>query len=238
MTKIKSAIKLYSTEDSTMRLVRAFEENVVHQGHQSLVKEARKFAEELGFTLDLSFPHPKCRDNTDGADVPRDQEAPQKGCNWATENWSQGKEMTRKPPRSEMGGGPAEPAGCFAWLKNWDMAPTYTFAGMLELYEQLTPTKVYHARKTQTNHPNDILCRLCGKTVESIPHVLASCSALAQNKYLELHNAALKVLFWEMLRELQLSDTVPPWYSQVVPKPLCESPEAQARYVRRPRLAG
>ena len=73
MTKNKSAIKLYSTEDSAMRLVRAFEENAVHQGHQSLVKEARKFAEELGFILDLRFPYPKCRDNTDGADVPRDK---------------------------------------------------------------------------------------------------------------------------------------------------------------------
>ena len=30
-----------------------------------------------------------------------------------------------------------------------------------------------------------------------------------------------------MLRELQLSDTVPPWYSSVVPKPIYESPEAQ-----------
>ena len=40
---------------------------------------------------------------------------------------------------------------------------------------------------------------------------MASCSALAQNNYLARHNAALKVLFWEMLRELQLSDTVPPW---------------------------
>ena len=68
---------------------------------------------------------------------------------------------------------------------------------MLELYEQLTPIKVYHARKTQTNHPNDTLCRLCGKTAESIPHVLGSCSAFAQNKYLARHNAALKVLFWK-----------------------------------------
>ena len=50
-----------------MRLVRVFE------GHQSLIKEARKFAEELGFTLNLSFPHPKCRDNIYGADVPRDK---------------------------------------------------------------------------------------------------------------------------------------------------------------------
>ena len=61
MTKIKSAIKLYSNEDSTMSLLRAFEENAAPQGHQSLVKEA---------TLDLSFPRPKCRDNTDRADVP------------------------------------------------------------------------------------------------------------------------------------------------------------------------
>ena len=99
---------------------------------------------------------------------------------------------------------------------------------MLELYEQLTPTKVYYARKTQTNHPNDTLCRLCGKTAESIPHVLASSSALAQNRYPARHNAALKVLCWEMLRELQLSDTVPPWYSPAVPKPIYESPEAQA----------
>ena len=56
-----------------MRMVRAFEENAIHQGHQSIVKEAREFAEELGLTLDLSFPHPKCRDYTDVADVPRDK---------------------------------------------------------------------------------------------------------------------------------------------------------------------
>ena len=51
ITKIKSVIKLYGNEDPTMRLVRAFEENAIHQGHQSLVKEAREFAEELGFPL-------------------------------------------------------------------------------------------------------------------------------------------------------------------------------------------
>ena len=73
-TKIKSAIKLYSNDDSTiMSLVRAFEENAAHHGDQPLVKEAKTFAEELGITLDLSFPYPKCRDNTDGADVPRDK---------------------------------------------------------------------------------------------------------------------------------------------------------------------
>ena len=73
MTKIKSAIKLYSNDDSTMSLVQAFEENAEHQGGHSLVKEAGTFVEELGITLDLSHLHPKCRDDTDGADVPRDK---------------------------------------------------------------------------------------------------------------------------------------------------------------------
>ena len=73
MTKIKSAIKLCSNDDSTVSLLRAFEKNAADQGHQSLVKEAKTFAEELGIALDESFPHPKCRDNTDGADVHRNK---------------------------------------------------------------------------------------------------------------------------------------------------------------------
>ena len=123
---------------------------------------------------------------------------------WCTQRWEDGQLNQR---------------GCFAWLKNCDIAPTHTIVGILKLYEQLTPTKVYHTRKTYTNQPNDTLSRLCGKTAESIPHMLGSCSALAQNKYLARHNAVLKVLFWEMLRELQLSDTVPLWYSLVIRKP-------------------
>ena len=58
--------------------------------------------------------------------------------------------------------------------------------------------------------------------------VLAGCSALAQSKYLERHNAALKVLFFEMARDLRLIDSVPPWYSCAVPKPVYESSEALA----------
>ena len=50
---------------------------------------------------------------------------------------------------------------------------------------------------------------------------------LAQNECLNRHTAALKELFWEMLRELWLYDTVPPWYSPVHPKSIYESPEAQ-----------
>ena len=58
--------------------------------------------------------------------------------------------------------------------------------------------------------------------------MLASCSALAQSKYLERYHAALKVLFFEMTRDLRLIDSVPPWYSCAVLKPVYESSEAFA----------
>ena len=134
MTKIKTAIKLYSDEDSTMSLVRAFEENAAHQGHQLLVKEARKFAEELGITLDLSFPHPKCRDNTDGVDVPRDKikshlkkAALERRKTEVKEKRWQGKFLTARWEDDQL-----NQRGCFAWLKNWDTAR------MLDIYEQVT----------------------------------------------------------------------------------------------------
>ena len=33
--------------------------------------------------------------------------------------------------------------GCFVWLTSWKDAPTHTIPGMMELYEQLTRTKLY-----------------------------------------------------------------------------------------------
>ena len=41
-------------------------------------------------------------------------------------------------------------SGCFAWLRDWTCAPTPTIAGVMELHEQLTPTKLYAVHKTGT----------------------------------------------------------------------------------------
>ena len=71
----------------------------------------------------------------------------------------------------------------------------------MELYGQLTPTIVYSAYKTRTSALNDVTCRLSGKSSKILTHVLAGCSSLVQTKYLERHNAALKVLFFEMRRQ-------------------------------------
>ena len=57
---------------------------------------------------------------------------------------------------------------------------------------------------------------------------MAGCTALAQNKYVTRHNAALKILFFEILQDLGLVDSVPPRYPPLKPKPVYEANNAQA----------
>ncbi|CAH3187709.1 unnamed protein product [Porites evermanni] len=49
--------------------------------------------------------------------------------------------------------------------------------------------------KSFTNNFTDEKCRLCGDSLENVQHILSSCSALAQTKYLQRHNNAFKKLF-------------------------------------------
>ena len=74
----------------------------------------------------------------------------------------------------------------------------------------------------------DEKCRLCGDSLENVQHILSGCSALAQTKYLQRHNNAFKILFFEVLRSLDLITKVEPWFSQVTPKPLYENEHATA----------
>ena len=50
-------------------------------------------------------------------------------------------------------------------------------------------------------------------------HVISGCGALARTKYMQRHNAALEILFFEFLKDLDLIQSIPPWYSPVSPKP-------------------
>ena len=69
-----------------------------------------------------------------------------------------------------------------------------------------------------------------GKFSEILTYLLVRCSGLAQIKYLERHEAALKVLFFELPRKQKLGDTVPPCFKNVDPKSLYKSPEADAYF--------
>ena len=61
------------------------------------------------------------------------------------------------------------------------------------------------------------------KAQESVANVLPGCSALAQTKDLYRHNAALKILHFELLRNHKLIESVSPWYSPTHLKPMYEN---------------
>ena len=195
VTKIKAAVRLYENKDPAMEMVREFEERTESLGHSSLVKDAAKFAEDLGVNLHLTHPDPVCAMSNGGIIpsyrirevlkecVEKKLEKEVRGLEW------QGKLLTER--KSDLQLCKNE---CFSWLNKWRSCPSHTIAGVFELYEQLLPTKLYSSKKTHTSCPGDVKCRLCGHVQESVPHILAGCSALAQNKYLVRHNMALKVL--------------------------------------------
>ena len=80
---------------------------------------------------------------------------------------------------------------CFDWLNKWKSCPTHVIAGTYELYEQRLNTRIYQPR-VQTDSA----------------HILVGCSAFAQSKYLHRHNSVLKIMFFEMLHDLELVDSV------------------------------
>ena len=136
----------------------------------------------------------------------------------AGQNW-QGKLIASRWHDAEQGN------GCFGWISRWRTCPTNVIAGVYEIYEQLVLTRVYYSKKTRTGPEIEIMCRLYGMAAESVGHVLAGCSA--QSKYLQRHNAVLKIPFFEILYMLDLIDSVLPWYSPTEPKPVYENDRAQ-----------
>ena len=55
-TKIKSAVRLCCNEEPAIQMVREFEERAEEMGRRSMVKDAFRFAEELGIEPNLEHP--------------------------------------------------------------------------------------------------------------------------------------------------------------------------------------
>ena len=64
------------------------------------------------------------------------------------------------------------------------------------------------------------------KDAESVPRVLSGCGALAQSKYKTRHDAALKVLFFELLCDL--IESAPSWCSPETQTPEYKNDRASA----------
>ena len=206
-----------------------FDEKASERGHQSFAKDAVTFARELDLELNLTYPQSLCS-KVGGDEIPKKQvkEALKKSVvsklksEVEDQKW-EGKLLASRWKDED------QDKKCFEWMNNWRTAPTHVITGVQDLYQQLLPTKLYTGKKIKTTNHQDYTCRMCGKGQESVAHVLAGCSAIAQTKYVERHNSVLRILFFEILTKYNLlprEEYV--WYKRISPKPVYENEELKA----------
>ena len=140
MTKVKTSIKLYTNRDSTMELVRQFDEKCERNGRRSIVKDAKKYAEEMGLELSLS---PGAVGTTTESNEDISSEKVGKVMQYSMnakrmdtikdQKW-QGKLIQTRWIDTDL-------VDCFSCLYRWQLAPTNTLAGLFEQYQQLVSTK-------------------------------------------------------------------------------------------------
>ena len=188
-----------------------------------------KYAEEFGLQLKLQYPDPACV-TEEGEVIPgeklkghlRKEKELRLKEDVGAQKW-QGKLGTAREGDDEL-----SIERCSWWLSKWRTCTTHTVAVMFELYEQLLPTRLYAIHKTRVSPSSNPSCRLCGAVPESMAHILSACPALAQTKYVARHDTVLKILFFEILFDLGLIDSVPPSYSLIKRQPVYETAEVQA----------
>ena len=150
--KIKAAMKLYHNPDPSMEAVRLFEEKSVRGGQHSVIKDASRYAEELGPHLRLEYPEPMCiTDDSKEVSGKKVKGCIAKACQeevrdkMKEEKW-QGKIISNRWEDVRL-----EQGDCFAWLSCWKAALTHVVVGIQELYQKLLPTKVFYHRKVRTS---------------------------------------------------------------------------------------
>ena len=166
-TKIKAAVKLYCNADPTMAAVRSFEELAVQNGRHSIIKDAKKYAEELDLQLRLNFPNPVAVADGKEVEAKKVKQAIYKARQQEIQSTVSEERWQGKLIKNRWDDEKVKLEECFAWLSSWKNAPTHTIAGVQELYQQLLPTKVYYNRKTKSQF-TDEKCRLCGDSLEIV----------------------------------------------------------------------
>ena len=84
----------------------------------------------------------------------------------------------------------------------------------MELHEQQTPTIVYTSYKTGTTQ-NDVKCIECVEELQRPSHMCYR--GVPPSSVKVVGNALLKILFFEMCKDLKFVDSVPQWYYTVTP---------------------
>ena len=117
--------------------------------------------------------------------------------------------------------------GTYYILRERKNIPDAVISIYVNISQQLLPTKIYKANKLkETQH--DIKCRLCGINNETVPHLMCSCSEIAQSLYKSRHDKMLRPVYHHVLHKYSFeSEVSKPWYQQEMPNPAKENKRAK-----------
>ena len=152
--------------------VRSFEELAVQNGRHSIIKDAKKYAEQLDLQLWLNFPNSVAFAEGKEVEAKKLKQAIYKARQQETQSTVSEERWQGKLIKNRWDDEKVKLEECFAWLSSWKNALTHTIAIVQEVYQQLLPTKVYYNRKTKSQ-VTDEKCRLCGDSLENVQHILS-----------------------------------------------------------------
>ena len=136
-------VKLYSNADPTMAGVRSFEELAVQNGRHSIIKHAKKYAEQVDLQLWLNFPNSVAFAEGKEVEAKKLKQAIYKARQQETQSTVSEERWQGKLIKNRWDDEKVKLEECFAWLSSWKNAPTHTIAGVQELYQQLLPCLLY-----------------------------------------------------------------------------------------------
>ena len=112
--------------------------------------------------------------------------------------------------------------------KVWPIIPNIVYSVHTSIVQQLITTKFYNEKKVQSGG-EDLLCSFCHVKKETVPHIMCSCSAIAQRLYTVRHDRMLRPVYYAILKTLGITnneehETIP-WYRELQPKCCVETIE-------------
>ena len=225
-TKIKTALRLATSANLKLQAVAKFQQVKEGKGRRSILKDARKYAIDLGLDLELgdeptlSLKTPEGRSyiasDLSGAKKVLARGRMVKSTSEIKESTWQGNIVSHRLNDSSL-----ELQECFSWSTKWRSAPTHTICGINEIVQQLARTR---ARDQMMGKTTSTSCRLCNQRPETVEHILSGCPELAQRLYLWRHNDALKHVLSALMMKHGLRN-----------KPLSQNQEPKSYYINQDR---
>ena len=231
VTKIKTANYIIHSQDPRIQLVKRFEERKATKGLKSVLKDAKKYAEEL----DVAFTYDETKTTltSQGKTTEVEKASPKLIGEFLTpiinnrykteykdQKWL-GALTTLQYDDIDIA------ADSLALLQTWKNIPDIVLSVNTSIRQQLLPTATYKKYKLH-QQVEDIKCRMCGQKQETVSHIMCACSTTAQSLYTSRHDKMLRPFYHYLLHLYDFeNDHSKPWYEQRPPSAVIENDKAK-----------